>query len=286
MARISEEQAGQYSNNLNGEWFQLKNDQDVARVQFMFDSIDELEIFACHKVKVGDKERYVDCKRTYDEPIDNCPFCAAGIPVKPVRFVIMFQHDDQKVKIWERGKTFISKLQGLMNRYNPLSDYVFDVERHGVAGDKDTKYELYPMDRVEPFNLDEVEYPELLGGLILDKTVEEMQIYLDTGSFPPTAEEEANNASHPQQSSMPARRAAVSRQSAPPATGGRSTPPVTGSRATPPSTGSRASTPPATGGRATPPASTPPAGISRRGAAPSGQPASRSSRFQGGRETF
>lgn len=186
MPRITEDQAQNYQSSLNGEWFSLKNDKDVARVQFMIDQYEDIDVFACHKVKVGDKERYVDCLRAYDEPIDNCPLCAAGVPVKPVRFVIMYQHDDKKVKIWERGKNFIAKLQSLCNRYSPLSQYVFEIERVGKAGSKDTRYEIYPMDRVEPADLTEVERPELLGGLILEKTAEEMEQFLDTGSFPAT----------------------------------------------------------------------------------------------------
>lgn len=184
MPRIIPDEAENYQGSLNGEWFSLKNDKDVARVQFMIDKYDDLDVFACHKVEVGGKERYVDCLRTYDDPIDNCPLCAAGIPVKPVRFVVMYQHDDGKVKIWERGKNFVDKLKSLCNRYSPLSEYVFEIERVGVAGSKDTKYEIYPMDRVEPVDLAEVERPELLGGLILDKTADEMDIYLDTGEFP------------------------------------------------------------------------------------------------------
>lgn len=184
MARIHVDEADKYQNELNGEWFQLKNNGDIARVQFMYETYDEVDAFACHKVMVGDKERYVDCLRAYDEPIDNCPFCAAGLQVKPVRFVIMFQHDDQKVKIWERGKQFMTKLQGLFNRYQPLSDYVFEIERFGAAGDKKTKYEVFVMDRAEPFDLTEIEKPELLGGLILDKSFEDMVEYLETGAFP------------------------------------------------------------------------------------------------------
>lgn len=220
MARINPNEADKYQNNLNGEWLSLKNDGDIARVQFMFDVYDEIDSFVCHKVQVGDKERYVDCLRTYDEPLENCPFCAAGIPAKPVNFIVMYQHEDGKVKIWERGKQFLSKLQGLMNRYTPLSSYVFEIERHGKAGDTNTKYELFPMDQVEPFDLTEVEKPDLLGGLILDKTYEEMDIYLDTGSFPPT-EDEQQQAPPQQRRGAPAqnnrRQAAPTRQTQPPA---------------------------------------------------------------------
>lgn len=186
MPRIAPDEAQNYQGSLNGEWFSLKNDRDVARVQFMIDRYEDLDVFACHRVKIGDKERYVDCLRTYNEPIDKCPLCAAGIPVKPVRFVLMYQHDDGKVKIWERGKNFIAKLQSLCNRYSPLSEYVFEIERVGKAGSKDTRYEIYPMDKVEPVDLSEVERPELLGGLILSKTAEEMDVFLETGEFPQT----------------------------------------------------------------------------------------------------
>lgn len=184
MARVSYEDSEKYYSGSSSEWFQLKNDGDVARVQFMLNSIDDIPIFSTHKVKIGDKERYVDCLRNPNDPIDACPFCAAGLPARAVRFILMYQHDDNKVKIWERGRQFISKLQGLVNRYNPLEDKVFEIERHGKAGDTNTKYEIYPLDGVDSVNLDEVEMPELEGSLILQKTFEEMEEYLDTGSFP------------------------------------------------------------------------------------------------------
>lgn len=184
MARVSYEDSEKYYSGGSSEWFQLKNDGDVARVQFMLNSIDDIPIFSTHKVKVGDKDRYVDCLRNPQDPIDACPFCAAGLPAKAVRFIVMFQHEDGKVKIWERGRQFISKLQGLINRYNPLEEKVFEIERHGKAGDTGTKYEIYPLDGVESVNLNDVEIPELEGSLILQKTAEEMEEYLDTGNFP------------------------------------------------------------------------------------------------------
>ena len=184
MARVSYEDSEKYYSGGSSEWFQLKNDGDVARVQFMLNSIDDIPIFSTHKVKVGDKDRYVDCLRNPQDPIDVCPFCAAGLPAKAVRFIVMFQHEDGKVKIWERGRQFISKLQGLINRYNPLEEKVFEIERHGKAGDTSTKYEIYPLDGVDSVDLNEVEMPDLEGTLILQKTAEEMDIYLDTGNFP------------------------------------------------------------------------------------------------------
>lgn len=191
MARINVEEAKHYQNELNGEWFGLKDHGDVARVQFMIDKYEDIDVFACHKVEVNGKERYVDCLRTYNEPIDKCPLCASGYPVKPVRFVVMYQHDDQKVKIWERGKNFIAKLQGLCNRYQPLSEYVFEIERNGAKGSKETKYEVFPMDRVDPVDLSEIEKPDLLGGLIIDASADDMEVYLQTGNFPEKGSEDS-----------------------------------------------------------------------------------------------
>ena len=225
MARINPNEADKYQNNLNGEWLSLKNHGDVATVQFMFDVYDDIDAFVCHKVQVGDKERYVDCLRTYDQPIDDCPFCAAGIPAKPVNFILMYQHEDEKVKIWERGRQFLSKLQGLINRYVPLSSYVFQIERNGKAGDQKTTYEVFPMDGIEPYDLTDVEKPDLLGGLILDKTFEEMDIYLDTGSFPATEEETYQPPKQQQRRGAPqSRQQAPERQQAPARRGVAQTP--------------------------------------------------------------
>lgn len=207
MARVSYEDSEKYFSGSGSDWFQLKNDGDVARVQFMLNSIDDIPIFSTHKVKVGDKERYVDCIRNPQDPIDACPFCAAGLPAKAVRFIVMFQHDDNKVKIWERGRQFISKLQGLINRYNPLEEKVFEIERHGKAGDTSTKYEIYPLDGVESVNLDEVEMPELEGSLILQKSFDEMEYYLDNGNFP--SEDSDNEPVRRRGAEAPARRAAA-----------------------------------------------------------------------------
>ena len=184
MARITNEQADKYYSGGSSEWFQLKNDGDVARVQFMFDSIEDIPTFSTHRIKLGDKERQVDCLRLPSDPIEKCPLCEAGIPARAARFILMYQLDDQKIKIWERGRQFISKLQGLINRYSPLSGHVFEIERHGRAGDQSTKYEIYPVDNVQAEDVSQMDKPELEGSLVLQKTADEMSEYLETGEFP------------------------------------------------------------------------------------------------------
>lgn len=184
MARIRNEEADKYVPSGNGEWFALKNDGDTEKVQFLMADTGELDVFTAHKVKLGDKERYVNCIREYGEPLDVCPLCDNEYPLKVARFVVMYSHKDGKIKIWERGKQFISRLEGLANRYYPLYNTVFEIERHGKAGDKQTTYEIYPCPDDKPIDISEIEKPELLGGIVLDKTAEEMNYYLDHSEFP------------------------------------------------------------------------------------------------------
>lgn len=184
MGRINPNEMERYESNNSSEWLRLQNDGDIARVQFLYKTYNDLDTFACHRVKVGDKERYVDCKRDYDSPIDDCPFCSDGIPVKPVMMLSMYDHADGKVKIWERGKTFRKKIEALFNRYPNLSTMVFEIERRGAKGDKKTQYEIFPMPEVKPVDVSEIERPEFIGSFILDKSVDEMQYYIDHGVFP------------------------------------------------------------------------------------------------------
>lgn len=194
MGRINPNDMENYGGGQNSsEWLSLQNDGDVARVQFLYNSYDELDTFACHRIQTGFNERtgkpierWVDCKRDYDDPIDNCPFCKAGMPVKPVMILSMYDHSDGKIKIWERGKTFRKVIESKFNRYPNLSDMVFEIERHGVKGDNKTTYELIAMPEVEPVDVSNFEKPNFLGSVIIDSNRDDMQYYLDNGHFPET----------------------------------------------------------------------------------------------------
>ena len=185
MPRISFDEADNYNTgSFSNEWFKLPNHKDVATVQFMMSNKEELEVYACHRVSVNGKERYVDCLRDLEDSVDVCPFCASGIPVKVVRFLIMYQHEDQKIKIWERGKAFCDRVLNLCERYGDFTNEVFEIERNGKAGSKDTRYEIFPTSGLTPTNIDDLEYPELLGGIIMDKSAEDMEFYIRNDKFP------------------------------------------------------------------------------------------------------
>ena len=190
MPRINYEDVDKYSSGSDTEFLKLENDGDMATVQLLVTDMQDLDIFACHNVKVGtwddgnDKTRFVNCLRNYDDPLDACPLCAAGLKTQTVMMLSMYDLGSGKVKIWNRGKTFIPKIKNLVNRWGSLKYKPVDIIRNGRKGDKNTRYDIQ-ISPAEPFDgIDQVEKPEFLGGYIMNKSTDEMQTYLDTGEFP------------------------------------------------------------------------------------------------------
>ena len=187
MARFNMSQADNYGSNGSGSFFVLKDDRDTAKVRFLYNTIDDIEGYALHKVKLGDKDRYVNCLRNYNDPIDMCPLCQAQYKVVPRLFLKLYNEDAGECQIWERGKSYFQNMSSLASRYNPLCNEVVEIERNGKKGDKQTQYQFYPSENSE-VNLDDYDCPEPLGTIILDKTAEEMLDYLNTGEFPESGE--------------------------------------------------------------------------------------------------
>ena len=190
MAKFNVTEIDNYGGNAaGGSFFSLKNDKDVATVRFMYNTLQDVQGYAVHEVEVDGKKRYANCLRSYNDPIDDCPLCAARYKVLAKIFVTLYDEESGEVKIWDRGKTFMSKLSSLCSRYNPLVATPFEIERNGKKGDQKTTYETYALES-DDVTLDDLpEVPELLGTLILDKTYEELESFLDTGSFGDEKEE-------------------------------------------------------------------------------------------------
>ena len=182
MARFNVNDADKYGGQGGAGYFSLKNDKDTARVRFLFDSIDDVTGYAVHQVEIDGKKRYVNCLREYGEPVSACPFCEAKMFVSAKYFIPLYNIDEDRLQTWERGKKFGSKLSSMCARYPHLVSNVFEIERNGKAGDTATTYEIYPIDK-DDTTLEDFEVPEILGGLVLDKTADEMRDFLATGSF-------------------------------------------------------------------------------------------------------
>ena len=181
MARFSFQEADNYG-AVKSNYFSLKDDGDVARIRFLFNTINDLQGVAVHEVQVGDKTMDVECLRAYNEPVHNCPLCEAGIKQSAKLFIPVYDEGSKESKIWTRGKSFFNKLSSLCSRYNPLVSTTFEVERVGKKGDTNTTYETYPM---QSDNSKVTDFPEVTaeGTCFQTKTYEELQKYLQTGIF-------------------------------------------------------------------------------------------------------
>ena len=185
MAKFTADNVDKYGGQGGGGYFSLKNDKDVATVRFMYNDINDVEGYAVHRIEVDGKNRYVNCIRDYDQPVDQCPFCRERMPQYAKLFIPLYNEDEQKVQVWERGKKFFQKISSICSRYPQLVSHTFEIERNGKAGDQQTTYEIYETGKDKTSLTDLPEVPDVLGGVVLDKTAEDMEYFLETGEFPP-----------------------------------------------------------------------------------------------------
>lgn len=192
MARFNAGDADKYGGNGGGGYFSLKNDRDIATVRFLYNSADDVEGFAVHEVEIDGKKRYVNCLREYSQPIDDCPFCKARKFQVAKLWIPLYNEDEDKVQVWERGKKFFNKLSSVLSRCDadPICSQTFEIERNGKPKDTQTTYEIYQTkDKPDDTVLDDFDMPNILGGIVLDKSAEDMEFYLEEGYFPPEDEE-------------------------------------------------------------------------------------------------
>ena len=91
--------------------------------------------------------------------------------------------DTDSLQTWERGKKFGAKLTSMCSRYPNTVAHTFEIERNGKAGDTQTTYEIYETGETEGVTMENFDVPNPLGTIILDKTAEEMETFLNTGDF-------------------------------------------------------------------------------------------------------
>lgn len=189
MARFNTETADKYGGQGGAGYFSLKNDKDVATVRFMYNGVEDVEGYAVHQVEIDGKKRYVNCLREYNQPKDACPFCKANMFTTAKLFIPIYNVDQDRVQIWERGKKFIAKISSICARYPNVVSHKFEIERNGKAGDTQTVYEIYEVGKDDTTLEDLPEQNDVLGTLVLDKGADDMEFFLDNGYFPPDGDE-------------------------------------------------------------------------------------------------
>lgn len=180
------------------KYFGLGDDGDTAIVRFNVKDINDLKMTSRHRCTTNaGKIRNVACLRQDPtEPLDNCPLCAAGIPLDFRLYVplISYEQDDSGETVaapclWERSVKFRDTLQTFITDYGDLRDYVFKIVRHGKHGDKGTTYSIVPANpniyKEDQFKKDFSGFDSLdFNRFVTAKTADEMNIFLDEGDFP------------------------------------------------------------------------------------------------------
>lgn len=186
MARFNISEAENYGGQGGGGYFSLKNNGDSARVRIMYRHYSDVEGYAVHEVSVLGKKRYVDCLRSNLDPVDNCPLCKSGSYAQVKVFIPIYSVDEDRVKTWERGRTYIGKLKSLFDEYatdKELISTVFEIKK---VADEEGKFsfEITPQYTGSVEMEDFPEQPQdVYGGLVLKKTAEEIEDYLRYGYF-------------------------------------------------------------------------------------------------------
>lgn len=190
MGRVSFNEFDNYkSEGTKASFFKLADDKDTAQVRFMYNGIEDVEGVAVHTVDVeGSKYgQDVNCLRAYNEPLDECPLCKSGLKPKVKIFVPVYNVDTDEVQIWTRPKSYGNKLSSLCSRYGKKGNFVnnvFEIERIGAHGDKQTTYNEYLVDTDDTELEDLPEAPDPIGTAAWDKSFDELEYYVKHGCFP------------------------------------------------------------------------------------------------------
>ena len=146
-----------------------------------------MDYFVVHEAEVDGRRRYVNCNAIGEdgESIhpENCPLCQESYPRVEKLFLQLYNENTDQVETWDRGRSYVSKIVTLINKYGPLVGQPFEIVRSGKKGDQRTTYEFFPEEADPDVTLEDFpEKSELLGTLILDLDEEQMWDVVD-GTF-------------------------------------------------------------------------------------------------------
>ena len=165
--------------------------------------LDDDEIIYFHTETDDWKSRKIACLREdFRDPIDNCPFCAAKMPLKSRYYVklIHYERDDEgnvvaTPKVWDAPARYVSVLTDREEEYGPVQGMIYKMKRTGNG--QNTTYDFLPMmskvynDDVYKKDFSGLENYKALGTVIKELSADEMKNIL-AGEVIAAAEEEVH----------------------------------------------------------------------------------------------
>jgi len=204
---VSRAQAAPTNNAVKVGFFKLKNDGDEALVRINVSSLDELQFATVHQLGAAHKWMKISCLNEVGSYSDTCPFCAKvaagdtsiGKASKKVYVQMLVSYKDAATGqfseaipvIWERPAGFSREIANLLRDYQDLKAHVFKVTRNGATGSMQTTYSIayIPLyDKPETITTDFGAFTnfKINKHSYWEKTLEEIETFLATGSFPET----------------------------------------------------------------------------------------------------
>lgn len=185
MAKINIGNAGKYTSVQTSEYFTLKDDGDIAEVRFLYEDPNgaDMDYYLVHVIEIDDGGKYPKRKNVSCLAVDedghvhkeDCPLCKAGYRTQEKLFLQLYDEADGKLKVWERGKTFVGKIVSFLNRYGSLVERPFEIERKGKKGDMKTTYEIFALEKDSKTLADFPSKVEIEGTFVTKASKSEMQ---------------------------------------------------------------------------------------------------------------
>lgn len=211
--------------NSNGDgtkvgFFKVKNDGDIAIARINIASVDEFMFASVHTLNVGGRWMKVSCHNPLGMNGGTCPLCAAhnanpngaiGKSAKKMYIPMMVSYRDPNSAngytapapvVWERPAGFSRELANKLMIAGDLRNTLVLITRNGKAGDMQTTYSMdilpenHPVFKPDmvPADFSAFSNFNVARHSYWEKTVDEINAYLTTGSFPERSNnQQANN---------------------------------------------------------------------------------------------
>lgn len=221
-AAIAAAEANSNGNGTKVGFFRLKDDGDIAIARINIASTEEMNFASVHTMNVNGRWLKVSCHNPLGMNGGSCPLCAAhnanpngaiGKSAKKMYVPMLVSYRDPNSAtgyttpapvVWERPAGFSRELANKLMIAGDLRNTLVLITRNGKAGDMQTTYSMDILPDTHPvFKPDMVpaDFSAFTNFNVArhsywEKTVDEINTYLQTGSFPERAQtnnQSANN---------------------------------------------------------------------------------------------
>lgn len=186
-------------------FFKLANDGDIAIARLNVSSMDDVSFTSVHTISANGKWLKVSCLDPFNAHAGSCPLCSAdkssvSKASKKCYIQMLVSYRDAtsqsftepQAVVWERPASFSKEIANKLLIAGDLKNTLVIITRNGKAGDLKTTYSMdlvpanHPVFKSEmvPADFSAFANFSINKHSYWEKTVEEMNAFLQTGQFP------------------------------------------------------------------------------------------------------